>query len=95
MELTIYSSLELLTADFAGEFADASFFVQFNRNGLLVVAEKAWEIRWKWLFLHPKYKQDYRTVHKGSRYAALTFFGPCGLREDFLRLPYDRLELAI
>lgn len=31
-----------------------------------------------------------RECAKGDRLATPTFFGPCGFREDFLRLPYDR-----
>lgn len=53
LELTIYASLELLTADFAREFSDAGFLVQLDGNRFLVIAEKAWEIRWKRLFLNP------------------------------------------
>lgn len=87
VSLAIYSSLELLTADFARKFADAGFLIQLDTNGFLMVAKKAWEIRWKRLFLHPTYERNHKTMLKGDRLATPTFFGPCGFREDFLRLP--------
>lgn len=34
-------------------------------------------------------------MHKDDRLATPTFFGPCGFREDFLRLPFDRSELRV
>ena len=51
-----------------------------------MVTKEAWKDRWKGLFLHGIHQRpshDIRLRHP-------TFFGPCGLRDDFLRLPYQQ-----
>ena len=52
-----------------------------------MVTEEAWEDCWEGFFLRGIYQRPSHDVELGHP----TFFGPCGFRDDFLRLPYQQM----
>ena len=84
----------MLATDFTMQLADAELLVELDDDGLFVVTEEASKGRGEGFAL---WKQEFSlAVMKYGKGAGKidgwiwrTFLGPCGLRDDFLRFPYE------
>lgn len=91
--LTIDICLKPLSTNLTQQTTDPSFLVQFASYRAFVIAEEACERRRKrlCLFFSPSAlgASSFLTNKREQVCRQQTFLGPVGLREDFLRFPWE------